>query len=464
MSKLIRPFLFFIVCTLLSVTMAAAQKIPEGVKQVVSSKQKVETEKKQENAEDIQQAPAVDVGSMEKSALEAMADSTQDSIDEKKKEISDTVVKTQRAFDEKDQVQEKVKALKTELEKTQKQIKKALKEKTEVKHLENKSQQLEQQYQQLQAEFKLKEEKAQQILLESNKQKKEIDSLKEQLRRLEIEKNKHVSPRKKALNLAAIFFVMFVLMFLKDKVVSLIDRRLLLREKKNRSSHALRMRTLIRIFSWSVSVIFIAIAVFMSLELFGFDSTTTLAGAGVFGVAIGFGAQKFIKDIFSGLFLVLEGQYGINDFIAIGDHSGNVEDINLRFTKLRNYDGNIIYVPNGDIQSVVNYGKGYANAVINFYIDVQQNIDQVLTLVRETVSELREAPDMEEEILSDVELMGINAFTPNGIEVKFRIKSAPQSQWMVGRVVRLALKRRFDQDGIKLFQYQYKEQLVETNQ
>jgi len=432
-------------------TMVAAQKIPDRVKQAVSSQQ-----------ENTQESPIVDVKNMEKVALDAMADSTQESIDEKKKEITDTVVKTQKAFNEKDQVQEKVKVLEKELEETKNQIKKAIKEKNNVKHLEKKSRQLEQQHQKLQAEFKDKEAIAQKILLESDKQKKEIDNLKEQLRRLEIEKNKHVSPRKKALILAAIAFIMFVLMFIKDKTVDLIDKRLILRDKKSRSSRALRMRTIMRIFSWSISVIIIAMAVFMSLELFGFDSTTTLAGAGVFGVAIGFGAQKFIKDIFSGLFLVLEGQYGINDFIAIGNHSGNVEDINLRFTKLRNYDGNIIYVPNGDIQSVVNYGKGYANAVINFYIDVHQDIDQVMTLVREVVSELRSAPDMADEILSNVELLGINAFTPTGIEVKFRIKCAPQSQWLVGRVVRLALKHRFDLDGVKLFQYTYKEQLVKT--
>jgi len=148
------------------------------------------------------------------------------------------------------------------------------------------------------------------------------------------------------------------------------------------------------------------------------------------------------------------------NFISVGKYSGNVEDINLRFTKLRNYDGNVIFVPNGDIHSVINYGKGYANSVINFYVDVDQDVEQIFVLIREVISELRTAPDLSDEIQSDVELLGINAFTPTGIEIKFRIKTAPQSQWLVGREIRLALKNRFDQDGIKLFQYHYENQLL----
>lgn len=245
------------------------------------------------------------------------------------------------------------------------------------------------------------------------------------------------------------------MLFIKDKIVELIESRLLTRWQKRYVAGTLRTRTFLKIFSWTISVLMVAIAIFLVLELFGFDSTTTLAGAGFLGIAIGFGAQQFIKDIFSGLFLVIEGQYDLNDYITINDYSSNVEDINLRYTKLRDYDGNVIYIPNGDIHSVINYGKKYANSAIKFYVDINQDIDNVFTLVREVVSELRQAPDLNEKILSDVELLGINAFTPTGIEIKFRIRTLPQSQWMVGREVRLSLKSRFDLDGIKLFQYKY---------
>jgi len=410
--------------------------------------QKTANEAKDETAQ-------INVGVLESSALKELSDSTQTTLDEKKKGASDAAVKSQEALLAKDEVQNKVDTLEQELQETNTQIEKAAKEKTDVAQLKQKSRQLEKEHQALTKELEDKKHKAKSAFSKSSRQQEEIDKLKNQLSQFEIEKNKRYSPRKKALFMAGIVIMMFIILFIKDKLTGLLENRLIRRGERGYSVQYLKARTYLRIFNWSLSVLVISIAVFFILELFGFDSTTTLAGAGFLGIAVGFGAQQFVRDILSGLFIVFEGQFGVNDFISIGKHSGNVEDINLRFTKLRNYDGNVVYVANGDIHSVVNYGKGFANAVIKFYVDVEQNIDQVFILIEEVIGDLRKTPALTNHIRSDIELLGINAFTPTGIEVKFRVRTAPQSQWLVGRAIRLALKQRFDLDGIKLFQYQY---------
>ncbi len=450
--------LFFLLSALL---IAEAQITPEEVKKVVTTP----PDKKDKDSKDSKDKETpVNVDVLETKQLNELSDSTKTTLEEKKKDVGKSVVAGQKALLEKEAIQHKVDDVEKKLEETKTKIKDSekLQSKAAVHELKQQSKQLEKEYQALKDQLKIKNDKATKELARSSQQQDEINQLKQQLDRLALEKNKRFSPRKKALIVGAIILAMLIGLFVKDKLFDLLDKWLIYQGGKRHSIRNLRTRTFLRIFGWSISILIIAIGIFLILELFGFNSTHTLAGAGIFGVAIGFGAQQFIKDIFSGIFLVLEGQYKIDDFISVDQHSGNVEDINLRFTKLRNYDGNIVYIPNGDIHSVVNYGKGYANSVINFHIDVKQDIDQVFSLIREVVSELRAAPDLVDEILDDVALLGINAFTPTGIEVKFRVKTAPQSQWQVGREIRLALKQRFDLEGVKLFQYQYENQLAKS--
>ena len=443
--------LFFL---LLNISLLEAQKIPVAV---VNSTDTAETKPKETDT-------TIDVDSLETGTLEKLSTSTQNTLDEKKKNANDTALKSQQALLEKDTTQNKVNDVEKQLEQTKQEIKDnpAQKSKTEIQKLKNKSKQLEKEHKNLKKELKEKNEKSKKAYEKANKQQNEIEQLKEQLHQLDVAQNKRSSPKEKALSMSFLILISLITIFIKDKLSGFIENRLIIRSEKKTSNHSLRALTFLRIINWSMSIVIVAITIFLILELFGFDSTHTLAGAGMFGVAVGFGAQQFIKDIFSGLFLVFEGQYGVNDFIAVGDYSGNVEDINLRFTKLRNYDGNIVYIPNGDITTVVNYGKVYANSVINFHIDVKQDVDVVFALIREVVSELRSAPDLVDKILSNVQLLGINAFTTTGIEVKFRLKTAPQSQWMVGREVRLALKHRFDLEGIALFQFNDEKQYLKS--
>ena len=400
---------------------------------------------------------SINVDALDPGDLKQLSESTENTLDEKKKHVSNAVVEAQKALQEKNTIEDQIEQLKIQLGDTRKKITDTENKRSNdnIKFLKQQSKQLDKKYLLLKKQLKIKNEKAKTALENSSRQQEEIKQLKANLERLELEQTKRYSPRRKALFMGIYILATLIILYVKDKVVSLIEKRLIYRRENVYSVKILRVHTFLRILSWSISVLIIAITIFLILELFGFDSTTTLAGAGFLGIAVGFGAQQFVKDIFSGLFLVLEGQYGINDFISIGKFSGNVEDINLRFTKLRNYDGNVVYVPNSDIHTVINHGKEYANAVIHFYIDVRQDVEPVFTLVREVVSELKEFPDMVDEILGKVELLGINAFTPTGVEIKFRVKTAPQSQWLVAREIRLALKKQFELQDIQLYQYQF---------
>ncbi|MCK5696567.1 MAG: mechanosensitive ion channel family protein [Gammaproteobacteria bacterium] len=453
-------FLSIFIVSFLLISISEAQSVQAEIKDTLIDS--IDPEAKPNSTKESKDK--INVKALDTNDLEKISDSKKSSLDKKKKDVSQSVVKSQQALDEKEVVQDKVESIEEEQEETNDKITEAKTQhsNTELHQLKKKSVQLAEKHKTLKKDLLEKEKKVQEAFHETAQKQNEIKQLQLQLHNLQIETNNRYSVRKKSLIIVVIILLMFFLLFIKNFIISLFDQGLVVRIQKHHSTRALRMRTFLRILSWIISVIIVGLSIFFILELFGFDSNTTLAGAGIFGVAIGFGAQQFIKDIFSGLFLVIEGQFGIDDFVNIANCSGTVEDINLRFTKLRNYDGNVIFIPNGDIKSVVNYGKGYANSVIIFYIDIDQVIEPVFALVHEVVHELRSAPDLVDEMFSDVQLLGINAFTPSGVEVKFRIKTAPQSQWMVGREVRYSLKERFELEGIRLFQYQQKDQLVKA--
>ena len=286
-----------------SAVMTKQDAVKKVATEIDSSKSgsKSESEKEAEKPSEI---PNVDV--IESQTLKSLSDSTQTSLEEKREDVNDTVIKSQKALKEKEAVQNKVDKLEQNLQETKAKIEDSShnKSRAEISQLKKKSAQLKKEKQKLDNELKIKAEKVQKIYAQSAKQQDEIDLLKEQLHHLDMEKNKRFSPRKKARIILLIIIITVILLFIKEKLVIWIDNKLMARGNKGNTIRSLRTRTYLRIFSWVISVFSVATAIFFILELFGFDSTTTLTSAGFLGIAIGFGAQKFIKDIFSGLFLV----------------------------------------------------------------------------------------------------------------------------------------------------------------
>jgi len=239
--------------------------------------------------------------------------------------------------------------------------------------------------------------------------------------------------------------------FLLIKIGLHLLRKRVKREYELRESEMiLRLETLIRIFQWAGGIIIILIVGYVILEDYGFSVAPLLAGLGVAGLAFGFGGQYLIRDLINGLFIMIEGQYRINDIIKIGEFGGVVEDVNLRITVLRDLEGRVITIPNGEIKTVVNYTKGYSQALFDIGVAYKESVDKVMGVIKEVGHQMREDSYFGRLILSDLEMFGVDDFADSAVIIKFRIKTRPKKQWEVRREFKRRLKNTFDEMGIEI--------------
>jgi len=211
-----------------------------------------------------------------------------------------------------------------------------------------------------------------------------------------------------------------------------------------------RAETLGRVFRYVVAVVISLVAGMMVLSELGVSLAPILGAAGVAGVAIGFGAQSLVKDFFSGFFLLFEDQIRTGDVVKIAGHAGLVEEITLRHTRLRDYDGNVHYVPNGMIDSVVNMSRGYAQAVMDIGVAYRENTDNVYKVMRETARQMRADADFGPRILDDLEIAGVDKWADSAVVIRCRFKVLALEQWSVRREYLRRLKMAFDEAGIEI--------------
>lgn len=211
-----------------------------------------------------------------------------------------------------------------------------------------------------------------------------------------------------------------------------------------------RATTLGAIFRKTASVGIWVLAVVMSLREAGFDIGPILAGAGVAGLAIGFGAQNLVRDVISGLFLLVENQIRINDVVVINGTSGLVEEINLRTTVLRGVDGAVHIFPNGTIQTLSNMTLEYSYYVFDISVAYKEDTDRVVEAMREVAARLIEEEKYKPLVLEPLEVLGVDRFAESAVIIKARLKTLPMKQWEVGREMNRRLKKRFDELGIEL--------------
>ena len=186
----------------------------------------------------------------------------------------------------------------------------------------------------------------------------------------------------------------------------------------------------------------------MVLEQFGVDVTPILTGAGIAGLAVGFGAQTLVRDIISGFFMILEDQVRVGDSAAINGTGGLVEEINLRTIVLRDEEGTVHVFPNGSITTLANKSKEFSYYVITLPIPYHEDVDRVTDILRNVGAELQKDPHYGVFILEPIEVMGIDAFAEWAVQIKLRIKTVPQRQYEVGRELRKRIRRAFDQNGV----------------
>lgn len=216
------------------------------------------------------------------------------------------------------------------------------------------------------------------------------------------------------------------------------------------SLHEQRVRTLSGLLR-SVGVGFIVVvALFMILRAIGLDIAPLLAGAGVIGLAVSFGAQSLVKDIISGLFILFENQFGMGDVVRIKDVSGRVEKMTLRIVVMRDVHGVVHIVPNGEITQVSNLTRAFSRAVLEIGVAYKEDVDRVIEVLRGIGRELEEDPDWKPLLVEPVEVPGIESFGDSAVNIRVMATTVPLKQWDVARELRLRIKRRFDAEGIEI--------------
>lgn len=211
-----------------------------------------------------------------------------------------------------------------------------------------------------------------------------------------------------------------------------------------------RVQTLGGIFRRLLSILIWAVAALMVMRELDVDITPVLTGAGIVGLAVGFGAQTLVKDIIAGFFLIAENQVRIGDVAAINGIGGAVEEINLRTIVLRDLEGVVHTIANGEIRTLANRTKDFSYYVIDIGVDYDEDTDRIVAAVRETAAVMMAEPAYAASILEPIEVLGVDAFSASEVTLRFRIRTVPLKQWEVGRELRRRIKKTFDAQGIRI--------------
>jgi small conductance mechanosensitive channel len=210
-----------------------------------------------------------------------------------------------------------------------------------------------------------------------------------------------------------------------------------------------RIDTVANAFRYFASVVVVLVAGMLILNELGISIAPILATAGVAGIAIAFGAQSLIKDYFTGFFLLIEDQIRVGDVVEIVGKTGEVEEVTLRYVRLRDPDGYVHYLPNGEIKLLTNRTRGFGQAVMDAVIKSSQKAEDAFQAMRDVGRELREDPDYASLILGDVQISGIERWEHVGVFLRCRMKVLPQEQWKVRSEFMRRLKRTFEERGIQ---------------
>jgi small conductance mechanosensitive channel len=212
-----------------------------------------------------------------------------------------------------------------------------------------------------------------------------------------------------------------------------------------------RAETLGRVFRYLVAVVVTLVAGMLVLGELGISVAPILGAAGVVGLAVGFGAQSLVKDYFTGFFLLLENQISTGDIVQLsGDHAGFVEEVTLRYVRLRDYDGRVHFVPNGQIGSVINLTRGFSFAVLDIGVAYRENVDEVMAVMQDVARELHADAAFADKILDDMEMAGVDQWGDSAVVIKCRFKVVAMQQWAVKREYLRRLKNAFDARGIEI--------------
>jgi moderate conductance mechanosensitive channel len=255
-----------------------------------------------------------------------------------------------------------------------------------------------------------------------------------------------------AIRIVVILGVAYIAAWLIVRSVPTVRRRIVRRMTRHGSNVELEKRaaTISGVFRKSMSAVIWIIAAIMALREGGFDIAPILAGAGVVGLAVGFGAQNLVRDVISGVFLLLEDQIRVNDVAVINGTGGLVEQINLRTTVLRGLDGTVYVFPNGSVTTLANMTHGYSYYLFDIGVAYKEDTDHVVEVLQEIANGMMNDDAYKQDILEPLEVLGVDKFADSAVIIKVRIKTMPIRQWVIGREMNRRIKKEFDRLGIEI--------------
>lgn len=273
--------------------------------------------------------------------------------------------------------------------------------------------------------------------------------MQEVLRRIEtIDWELWSGPALSALRIVLIFVVAWVAIAILQTVVRSVRLRVVSRLAGVEGTR--RAETLGRVLRYLIALVISAVAIMLVLAEVGISLAPILGAAGVVGLAIGFGAQSLVKDYFTGFFILFEDQIRTGDIVKIADLAGLVEDITLRHVRLRDYEGNVHFVPNNLITSVTNMSRLFAQAVIDVGVAYRENVDEVLAVMKAVGAEMRTDSVFGPKILDDLEIAGVDRLDNSAVVLRCRFKVAPMEQWGIRREYLRRVKAAFDEQHIEI--------------
>jgi len=209
-----------------------------------------------------------------------------------------------------------------------------------------------------------------------------------------------------------------------------------------------RARTLGSVLRNAATIVIWVIAGLIILGEFDVDLAPLLAGAGVAGVALGFGAQYIVRDLLSGIFILMEDQYGVGDVVDLGEATGVVEEVSLRVTRLRDVRGTVWYVPNGQIARVGNQSQFWARVILDIGVAYDTDVEAASRLIKRVADEVWHAGHDDAHVLEEPSIWGIEELGADSVVIRLAVKTRPGEQWAVARHIRAGVKTAFDEAGI----------------
>ena len=209
-----------------------------------------------------------------------------------------------------------------------------------------------------------------------------------------------------------------------------------------------RSNTIAMLLRALVTAAIVTMGVLMILEEVGLDPTALLAGAGVAGIALGFGAQSIVRDLLTGMFMLAEDQFGVGDIVDVGEASGVVEGVTLRSTRIRDVNGTLWHVPNGEIKRVGNQSQLWARTILDVRVAYDTDLDEAIALIEDVATRLYEEHVPGAAIIEPPEVWGVEEFGADFVAVRLAVKTEPAEQFTTARLLRARLKRAFDESGI----------------